>query len=429
LRDLLKAKTSSVLARNTLWMSLGQGSRLVIQAAYFTVIARSLGVANYGSFVGVVALVGILYPFATGGRGNVLIQNVARDRSTFSSMWGAALATVVPCGLLLLICAAILSHFALPPSIPLRLVVLVAAADIVGLNLVTTAGQAFQAVEQLGWTAAFSAFTSGARLIGALLVCTMYHSPTPMQWGYVYFSSTAIVSIIAVSLVTARIGAPQWKLPGSWREMREGFYFSVGLSAQTIYNDIDKTMLARLSTLTATGIYGAAYRIIDVSFSPVSALIYAAYPNFFKSGASGIGSSLAYARPLILRSVGYAATIAGSILLCAGIVPYLLGPQYLQTAEALRWLAPLPILKAVHYFLSDALSGAGYQRIRCSVQIGVALFNILINLWLIPAYSWRGAAWSSIASDALLAISIGGCALWLSRLERSATHDMTRVMA
>ena len=46
----------SVLAKNTLWMLLGQGLRLVIQALYFVVIARSLGVSGYGAFIGVVAL-------------------------------------------------------------------------------------------------------------------------------------------------------------------------------------------------------------------------------------------------------------------------------------------------------------------------------------------------------------------------------------
>ena len=71
-------------------------------------------------------------------------------------------------------------------------------------------------------------------------------------------------------------------------ELREGFYFSAGLSAQTIYNDIDKTMLARLGTLDATGIYGAAYRLIDVSFVPLSSLLAATYPIFFQKGTDGI---------------------------------------------------------------------------------------------------------------------------------------------
>jgi O-antigen/teichoic acid export membrane protein len=83
--------------------------------------------------------------------------------------------------------------------------------------------------------------------------------------------------------------------------------------------------------------------------------------------------------------------------------------------EALRWLSVLPILKALHYYFTNALTGAGYQALRARIQAGVAVFNVLINLWLIPAYSWRGAAWSSIASDGLLACGSGVAAFVLSR--------------
>src|SRR5258708_6345537 len=118
----------SRLAQNTLWMSLGQGFRLIIQALYFVVIARSLGAANYGAFVGVVALVGILFPFATLGSGNLLVKNVSRDASLFSLYWGRALATTAAASSIFFFTVLILSHFVLPATIPFRLVVLVAAS-------------------------------------------------------------------------------------------------------------------------------------------------------------------------------------------------------------------------------------------------------------------------------------------------------------
>ena len=396
-------------------MSVGQGARLAIQAAYFTVIARSLGVKNYGAFVGVVALVGMLYPFGALGRGNLLIKSVARDRSTFRSMWGAALSVTGVFGLVLIGFVVMISHFALPATIPGRLVLLVAASDIIGLNIIIISGQAFQSFEQLNWTAAVNVLISAARLFGALLLYSIHRSPSALQWGYVYFGSTVVVTILACWWVSTKLGTPTLKMPQSWQEIREGLYFSISLSAQTIYNDIDKAMLARLSTLTATGIYGAAYRLVDVSFAPVSALLYAAYPNFFRQGAAGVSSSFAYAKPLLKKAVGYASLVCIAILLCAGVVPYVLGAEYEQTVTALRWLAPLPILKAMHYFLSDTLTGAGHQGLRSALQAGVALFNFLINLWLIPAYSWRGAAWASIASDALLACSVAIAVFVLSK--------------
>jgi O-antigen/teichoic acid export membrane protein len=101
----------------------------------------------------------------------------------------------------------------------------------------------------------------------------------------------------------------------------------------------------------------------------------------------------------------------------APIVPHLLGPEYARTTVALRWLSPLPLLKTLHYFVADSLTGAGLQGLRTALQVGVAVFNILLNLWLIPAHSWRGAAWSSLASDGMLAATLWTAVVVLGRQE------------
>ncbi len=421
----------SRLARNTVWMSLGQGLRLVLQAAYFVVIARSLGAANYGAFIGVVALVGILYPFAALGSGSLLIKNVARYPSLFSLNWGRALTTTALCSSALLFLVLLVSHFLLPGTIPLRLVVLVAGSDLFGLSLIVLCGQAFQAFEQLNWTATIQVMASASKITGALVLIAIHPHPNALQWGYLYCCSTWLAALMALFLVLRKLGKPQFNLRRSAAELREGMYFSASLSAQTIYNDIDKTMLVRLGTLEAAGIYGAAYRLTDVAFVPIQSLLAAAYPNFFRSGMAGLSGTLAYARRLLRWAVVYAVCACLALILCAGIVPRLLGPEYANTVEALRWLALLPVLKVLHYFMSDSLTGAGYQGLRTAIQAAVAVFNVLINLWIIPAYSWRGAAWSSIASDALLACGVGTAAWMLSRLanRRSAIGTEIRLQS
>ena len=406
------ASIRTPLARNTAWMILGQGLRLVIQALYFVEIARSLGVRNYGAFISVVALVGIVYPFGSLGGGNLLVKNVARDSSLFSLYWGRALVLTSTFGLVLLGAVLLLSRFALPREIPLLLVAMIAVSDIVGLNLITQCGQAFQAFEKLQWTAGINVMMSAGRLAGALILVSTRPHPSALQWGYIYLGCTAVVCAISFILVRLRLGKPRFKWYMLSNEMREGFFFSASQTSQTIYNDIDKTMLARLSTLDAAGIYGAAYRLIDVSFVPVSAALWSAYPSFFRAGAHGISESFKFAKPLMRKALTYSGAVCALLLIGSGVVPYVLGPDYTATAEALRWLSVLPILKALHYFLSDTLTSAGYQGVRTAVQAGVAIFNVLINLWIIPAYSWRGAAWSSIASDALLLAGVG-TAVWL----------------
>ena len=405
----------STLAKNTVWMFVGAGLRLLIQAAYFVAIARALGVSKYGAFIGVLALVGIAVPFGDLGTGNLLVKNVSRDKSRFATYWGRALVTTAATGSVLVIVVLVVSRFALPSNIPLRLVLFVSVSDIFGLNIITNCGQAFQAFDRLNWMATLNVLISAGRLAGASVLIGIAPHPSALQWGYSYFLSTIVVAAIAWFLVRTKLGKPTFNWRRSLSEFREGCYFSGSASAQTIYNDIDKTMLARLGTLEATGIYGAAYRLVDVCFVPVSALLAASYPNFFRAGTDGIAPCLKYAKPLLQKSAAYTLLVCIIILLCAGLVPHILGPEYSRTTDALRWLALLPFLKAFHYFFSNVLTGAGYQAVRTSLQVGVALFNVVFNLWIIPLYSWRGAAWSSIASDALLAVGVGTAALVLSR--------------
>jgi O-antigen/teichoic acid export membrane protein len=405
----------SNLRGNTVWMLIGQGVKLSIQAVYFTVIARSLGVRNYGAFVGVVGIVGILLPFATLGSGFLLIKNVSRDKRQFRKNLGSAILTTSFSAAFFFAIVVAISHFLMPAKIPMKLIMMVAGSDLFCASIVGICGQAFMAFERMKWTAAINVLLSALRLAAAVILATVKSHPTALEWGEFYLVSTAMVALLALILVLVKLGAPVFQFSRPAVELREGIYFSVTQSAQTIYNDIDKAMLARLSTLEATGIYGAAYRLIDVSYTPVAALLVAACPNFFRVGVDGIPATLRYIRPLIVRALGYAAFVALAFLVGAGAVPLILGNEYRLTAEALRWLAVLPLLKTVHFFLGDALTGAGYQALRTAISAGVALFNVCINLWIIPAYSWRGAAWSSIASDALLLSAVATAVFVLFR--------------
>jgi O-antigen/teichoic acid export membrane protein len=416
----------STLARNSVWMFLGQGLRIIVQAGYFVLIARALGPREYGAFVGATALINIVGPFGGLGAGNLLVKNVSRDKSLFSVYWGNALFLLAFSGLVLLGVIVLAAHWILPPTIPMLLIVLICLSDLIGARVNDVAAQCFQSMERLGYTANFTLLPYVLRMISAGIVFLVWHRASAMIWGWFYLGSTAVSCVIAVAITNWKLGGPRLELSRIPPELKEGLYFGAGLSAQTIYNDIDKTMLASLSTLDATGIYAAAYRVIDVSFTPVRSVLYAAYSNFFRSGQQGIAASYTYAKRLMPRMIGYSVLAFAGLFVLAPLFPYVIGQEFTRTVEALRWLALLPLMKTIHYFLSDALTGAGYQGIRAGAQVSVAILNVGLNLWLIPAYSWRGAAWSSLASDGALAVCMYGIVLFLmSREARLGTNELS----
>jgi O-antigen/teichoic acid export membrane protein len=410
---------STPLGQNTMWALGGYGLRLFIQAAYFIIIARCLGAGNYGAFIAVTALISAVSPFVGLGSGNLMVKNVARDKSLLQAYWGNGLLMTACTGLLLLGFVTGLCRIVLPQTIPLIVVVLVGVSDLIFVRVLDLAAWAFQSREMLSHNAQLNVLISSTRLIGiAGLALTASHS-TVIGWSCVYLSGSVIAAMVAIAWITFKFGRPRLALHRIPGESLEGLYFSISFAAQTIYNDIDKVMVARLASLEAAGIYAAAYRLIDVAFIPMRALLNAAYVGFFRSGAAGFQQSIRYGRRLLLKSVAYPIFAFGLLLIAAPIVPHILGRGFSEATEALRWLSLLPLLKTLHYFVSDALTGAGYQGLRTISQVGVAAFNTLINLWLIPAYGWRGAAWSSLTSDALLALTMWIVAFQLCRMKRA----------
>ena len=415
---LIRKIRSSALARNTGWMFGGFGLQILIQAAYFVLIARTLGAGQYGAFVAVVALASIAAPFAGLGSVNLLVKNVSRDRSLLPIYWGNGLLITAATGLGLFAVVLLVARLVLPGSVSFACVVLVGAADLLLAKLSDLAIYSFQAVEKMHVAAQLQVSTSLFRLAGIVLLRIFIRHPSAGDWAFVYLIAAGFTTLLASSVAWVHAGAPRLEPRRIGPEFVEGIYFATSLSAQTIYNDIDKTMLARMATLDAAGIYAAAYRIIDVSFTPIRSLLNAAYPRFFKHGEGGIHVSASFGLRLI-RPASFYSLLAGlAMIVGAPLLPRILGPQFTEAAEALRWLSLLPLLKSIHYFLGEALTGAGYQGMRMSMHVTVAVFNVLVNLWIIPAYGWRGAAWSSLASDGLLALLMFAGVQTRTRLDR-----------
>jgi O-antigen/teichoic acid export membrane protein len=409
----------SQIVRNATWMFSGQGLQLLGRLAYFIIVAHALGPAGYGSFVACIALVAAMTPFASCGTGNVMIKYVARDRSVLPSYFGNALLVTLVGGILLTLLMLLLRSTVLPPSATTAMLIAAAVSDLLGMEMIIICQQVFQALEQARRFSQMAAFSTAVRLLAAVvLICT---TPTPGRWAYLYCASSLVATIVGVIAVSWSCAAPRIRLNLFVPSVREGVHFATALASTSIYNDIDKTMLARLSSVESAAIYAVAYRFIDATMLPIRSVGAASYPEFFRHGMHGVSSGFAFAQRILRRSVPYGLAVAVGLLLAAGFVPLILGRAYHASSEALRWLCVLPLFKGVHIFLSDTLTGANYQWQTSSAQIAVSIFNVLVNLWIIRAFSWRGAAWSSLMTDGLLMVLLYLIIRWHLRRERPAT--------
>ena len=397
-QEFAKLKTST-LARNTGWMFLGQGLGLIFQTTYFIVLARLLGSKEYGVYAGTFALVSMASQYSTIGSGTVFLRYVSPDKSKFPIYWGNIL--MITCTVSVLVAAVlhVTAKFILNPQ-SAALIFPVAVSVCFCTQIAVAAGQVFQAFEQLRVTAMMNLMTNIMRAIAAVSMLVLLHRASAYQWVVVSLFVSLAGAIIAVATVTIRLGRPKFDASLLRRHASEGLQYSFSQSTSSAYNDLDKTMLSHYGMNVANGIYSMAYRVVEIATIPVFSLRDAATPKFFQQGAKGVSHSAALAKSLLKRAMLLGLFSAVCIFLFAPIIPHIIGKDYADSVYALRWLSLIPFFRSIHQITGTALMGAGLQKYRTTTQCVAAAVNFGLNLWLIPAYGWQGAAWSSLLTDA-----------------------------
>lgn len=423
LTTLTRRMRSARMVRNTGSMMLNQGGRVLLQGVYFVVVARVLGVDGFGAFSGTIALVALLAPFGSLGAVNLMIKHVAMDSRAAPSWFATALAVTSLASITLITLLGLAAPLVAPNSVSVETVLLVASADLLGARLIEVAGGVYQAQEKMFRTAMFPLLLHGARLLLGLAAIALPGEVTLNGWAVSYLAASVIVTGFLLFKTGQDIGAQRPRFREYWTEWRQGVLFSLSLSSQSVYNDIDKAMLARLSTLEATGVYSAAYRVIDMAFTPMRALLAASYAKFFVHGRYGIAGVLPFTRKLAVPGLAYCLFASVALLVSADLVPFILGSSFEGSVSALRALAVLPLLKGCHYLAADSLTGAGHQGARSAVQVGIAALNLALCFALIPRFDYWGAVIASLVCDGALAIFMWGLVLKISRARYSTLRS------
>lgn len=393
-------RTSS-LARNAGWMLIGQGFSIVLQTGYFVLLARILGVREYGIFAGAFAFTTIAMPYSALGSGTLLMRYVGDGSGSFSEYWGNVLiSTFCVGGAVVAILCLLAPHLLNPASA--SIIILVAIGNCIFSQLVVCIGQVFQTFEQLHIAAIITLLTNLLRLLAVTIMAFVLHRATAWQWAVAFLSVSMLAALVGSIIVTVRFGRPRFASTIFHSKAIEGFSYSLGGSSQSVYNDIDKTLLSHYGMNVQNGIYTMAYRVIDMATMPVTAMDSAALPRYFRKSSEGLANVRALSFRLAKRAAFLGLLLSSCTYLAAPLIPRIVGPGFAESVLAVRWLCLLPVFRALHQLTGSAIAGMGLQRFRTMTQLTAAALNLGLTLWLIPLYGWRGAAWASLVTDGAL---------------------------
>lgn len=406
-RSLMSKRLTAILqhpvSETALWLFGGQGLSITLQAAYVLLLARVLGKWEYGLFAGATAIASTATPLSDLGSGMLFMRYVPVERDLARVYWGNCIAITTAMTLALILLSQLLGERLMGRNTGLLLVCAVIATCMCG-QITTSAGMVFQTLGKPRNTAALKVVATLFRVTALVIAIRTVGQVTAREWAAGAAAASAGAAALSLAWVWKTVGSPSFDLGLVVNHFYEGIEFAVAGSTQVSYNDLDKSVLAHYGMHAANGIYTLGYRIIDLTTAPIAAIDSATLTAYFARAHEGMPAIMAMARKVGTVLVPLGSAIGLTVLLLSPEVLKWAGPGFSETLSVIRILCWLPVLRSIHQGAGTALTGAGYQRYRTIPQVVVAIANCALVVLLIPRYGWKGAAWSSVASDGLLAV-------------------------
>jgi O-antigen/teichoic acid export membrane protein len=399
----LRRLRSNPLALNSAYMIGSQASMALLQGLQFFLLARALGSHEFGRIASVVAITSALLPFSSVGLGNVAIMRIARGQSRAEVCLGNGLAvTAVTATLLVGLALLIGTAFLHEPGTWL-LVLLFGVSEILLTKCIDLASHVFFGLEKHGVSAFFYNLQMVVRLACAAALYWGLAQATALAWAQLHLAAGVLTTMVVMYASVRLLGRPRMRYASARIDMKEGVFFSILLSARSIYTDVDKTVLARSESASIAGAYTAAFRLVYMACTPIMAILLALQARIFRKGhEGGLAGTLGALRRLMTIAGGYCLALGAGIYLAAPAVPWLLGDSYQLSSEVMQWLCALPFFIVVQSVGSAALSGADAQRPVGFVHALTAGVSLALNVLLVPQYGWQGAVVAAYGAQSFL---------------------------
>lgn len=393
------------LAKNTTSFAVAMAIQKVLSFLYFTMVARSIGVANMGKYSFALSFSTIFAMILDLGVTQILIRESARDHETsqknLSTVIGfKLLASIVIYGALVII-ANLLGY----PQITKELVYIAGIVMLIDSFTLSFYG-VIRGHQNLS-------FESLGIIINQAIVLVIGFIVLKLDLGLQTLMGVYLVGSVvnfAYSGILLKIKFKVFpRIDFNFVRIKQILILSIPFAIAgifiRIYSSIDVILLSKISGDHAVGIYSIATKILfALQFVAMafSATLYPAFSHYFIHSkellAKNFTKSIYY---LLILSLPL---VTGVIFMADKIIVPVFGKAYEPTILPLQIIIGSLVLIFVCFPVGAMLNACNRQT-RNTVNLGiVAVFNIIINLILIPFYSYVGAAIATLLSYGLLFI-------------------------
>jgi O-antigen/teichoic acid export membrane protein len=390
------------LAQNTILSLFWQGSRILFLAVWVILMARLLGVKGYGIYAGIAGLATALGSFSGLGFSLIMYQETARNPATFGDLWKKTIVITTFSGSVFSIFYVLIGIFIFPATAFYTLIA-IAISELIFYPIMTACAFAFASHSRIGWSSALPSIMASLRLF-SLFAFSIFSAKKNID-DYVWYHATAtfLTSALTVKMVYSILRPTKSEFCITCDQIYDGFKFCTSWAISNSLTSIDKTLALKLGGAEIAGLYGAAYRFVNILMQPIDALIGAAMPKLFVQGAQ-TNSPPNIIKYLFFVLVTYSIAASLIIFYLSFLISFVLGDSFSSATETIKWFALLIPCYAIRSLSSNILLASNKVNLRIIIESSGLLILIALGYSLIPTYGIAGATTMVILTEAILAL-------------------------
>jgi O-antigen/teichoic acid export membrane protein len=192
------------------------------------------------------------------------------------------------------------------------------------------------------------------------------------------------------------------------RHVRPNIIFALIIFLGTIYNKIDVTMLGLFTSEQSVGLYTIAHRMIDIIISTCAAITATLLPRlsyYYQNDKDLFSDSLKIGLK-VLDFLVLPMSI-GIVFIAPQLIELLFGVAFLPVVATIRIFSFIIVIRVYGDLLCyQLLIASGNENKRIAANLIATIINIILNIILIPRFSYNGAAIASVISELTVNIYI-----------------------
>lgn len=375
----------------------------IVGYVILTILARYLAKDEMGEFFFAASLAGFFVLISELGINSYLTREIAREPEIALDLMSEVVTLRIPLYVVYFILLNVFTYFVKHELIQ---IVFLTSVYIFLDSLYQCFGSLFLALRLVKYNVFTGVSTRILLIIFILVVVLTKGALTSIVICYIL--ANFFLVLIAFVLIRRKVGkiGIVWDTDSARKILKSSFpFFILGLLG-LIHFKIDAIMIGFLKPYSEVATYEAGYRLFEASRFVILPIGMIFFPIFSEMASRNHWKEIQRLfKKMLFRLGAFGSLLTIMVGLTAGvIIPIVFGPKYNDSISVLRVLyltAPFLYIGLLCSLVAKAIL---LEMKAIKIMLTCVITNILLNCLAIPLWGALGAAWTTLVTEALLAV-------------------------